>query len=59
MAHGLYDVAYFMCQSIDSDVRHGHDESLIQLYVDTLSANGVDVAIDEALRLYGLLRLSA
>lgn len=52
VAHGLYDVAYFMCQSIDSDVRHGHDESLIQLYVDTLSANGVDVAVDEAMRLY-------
>ncbi len=53
VANGLYDVAYFMCQSIATDVRRGHDEELIQLYVDSLNAAGVtDFGFDQAMRMY-------
>ena len=52
VANGMYDIAYFMCQSIDADVRHGHDAELIQLYVDTLAAAGIDYAFDDAMRKY-------
>ena len=52
IANGLYDIAYFMCQSIDRDVRRGHDRELVQLYVDTLRDGGVDTDIERAWRIY-------
>ncbi|MCP3937290.1 MAG: phosphotransferase [Actinomycetia bacterium] len=52
IANGLFDVAYFLCQSIGSDTRRGHDEELVQLYVDNLAAGGVDYPIEEAMRAY-------
>ncbi|MDH3296202.1 MAG: ecdysteroid 22-kinase family protein, partial [Acidimicrobiia bacterium] len=53
VANGLYDVAYFMCQSIATDVRRGRDEELIRLYVDSLADAGVtDYGFDQAMRLY-------
>lgn len=52
IANGLYDIAYFACQSIDSDVRAGNDDALIELYVDTLAAEGIDFPLAEATRKY-------
>ncbi|MEZ5279374.1 MAG: phosphotransferase [Acidimicrobiales bacterium] len=52
VGNGLFDVAYFMCQTVDTDVRHGHDDELIQLYVDTLAANGVEYSFDDAKTAY-------
>jgi len=52
VANGMYDIGYFMCQSIDSEVRKGNDEALVQLYVDTLASLGVEFAFDDAMRLY-------
>jgi thiamine kinase-like enzyme len=54
VANGLYDIAFFVCQSIDSDIRRGNDESLIRLYVDTLAAEGIVYPFDEAMRVYRL-----
>ncbi len=51
-ATGLYDVAYFISQSIDTDVRRGHDEALVRHYLAVLAENGVDYDFDEAWRKY-------
>ncbi len=42
IASGLYDVGYFASQSIPSEVRAGRDAELVDLYLDTLAAAGVD-----------------
>ncbi len=53
VATGLFDVAYFLCQTLTPEVRRGHDEALVQLYVDTLAASDVEgFGIEEAMRLY-------
>ena len=38
---GAYDLAYFICGSFDSDLRHKHESALCDLYYETLKANGV------------------
>lgn len=45
-AVGIYDLAYFMSQSIEPEIRRGNDEALIQRYFETLGASGG--AVDEA-----------
>ena len=53
VATGLFDVAYFLCQTLAPEVRSGHDETLIGIYVDALAAAGVEgFGLDEAMRLY-------
>jgi len=49
---GIYDVAYFIGQSVDSDVRHGKDEELVRHYLSVLAANGVDYDFDAAWEKY-------
>ena len=41
LASGVYDLAYFVSQSIDPDVRAGREDELIDRYVAQLAANGV------------------
>lgn len=45
---GVYDVGYFLGQSIDSEARAGHDEDLVRHYVSVLAENGVDYSFEEA-----------
>ncbi len=51
-AVGLYDVAYFASQSMDSDVRSGHDAELVRHYLSVLATNGVELDFDTAWRKY-------
>lgn len=41
LATGVYDLAYFVSQSIDPEVRKGREDELIDRYVAALAANGV------------------
>jgi hypothetical protein len=41
LASGVYDLAYFVSQSIDPAVRAGREQELIDRYVAALAANGV------------------
>jgi aminoglycoside phosphotransferase (APT) family kinase protein len=41
-APGLRDVAYFLCNSLPSELREQHEESLLAHYLDGLRAAGVD-----------------
>lgn len=47
LASGVYDLAYFVSQSIDPDVRAGREDELIDRYVAALAANGVERDRDE------------
>lgn len=48
----VYDVAYFVSQSLDTDVRRGHDRELFDHYVDRLVEKGVTIDREEAWRQY-------
>ncbi len=54
VANGVYDIAYFACQSIATDVRRGNDDELVRLYVDTLATEGIELPLDLATRKYRL-----
>lgn len=54
-ACGMYDVGYFLGQSVDSDLREGKDEELIRHYLSVLAANGVDYSFDEAWEKYQIV----
>lgn len=54
-ATGLYDVGYFLGQSVDSDLRAGHDEELVRHYVAALADNGVDYTYEEAWEKYRIV----
>lgn len=43
IAAGIYDIGYFMAQSVESDVRRANDDRVVALYCDTLRAEGIDV----------------
>lgn len=49
---GMYDVAYFISQSIDTSVRRGHDQELLDVYLNRLESHGIDVDRAEAWRQY-------
>ncbi len=49
---GMYDVAYFISQSIHPDVRHGHDEELLNTYFSRLDHHGVTYERKEMMRQY-------
>ena len=51
-ACGMYDVGYFLGQSVDSDVRSGHDKDLVRHYLTVLADNGVDYPFDDAWEKY-------
>lgn len=54
-ASGVYDVAYFLGQSVDSDVRAGNEEELLRHYLAVLADNGVEYPFDEAWRKYRIV----
>lgn len=49
---GIYDVGYFISQSIATDVRRGHDRELVNTYLNRLEQHGIEVDRDEAWRQY-------
>ena len=49
---GMYDVGYFISQSIDTDVRRGHDRELVNHYLDRLEEHGITVDREESWRQY-------
>lgn len=51
-ACGVYDVGYFLGQSVDSDVRSGSDEELLRHYLSVLAENGVAYSFDQAWEKY-------
>ncbi|MEY2967330.1 MAG: phosphotransferase [Ilumatobacteraceae bacterium] len=52
---GIYDVGYFISQSIDPDVRKGHDRELVDRYVARLATHGITVDKDEVWRQYQIV----
>lgn len=52
---GIYDLGYFVSQSIDPDVRAGHDRELVDRYIDRLATHGISVDRDEAWRQYQIV----
>ena len=49
---GMYDVGYFISQSIATDVRRGHDQELVNTYLDRLEFHGITLDRDEMWRQY-------
>jgi thiamine kinase-like enzyme len=49
---GMYDVGYFISQSIAASVRQGHDRELVNGYLDRLESHGITVDRDEMWRQY-------
>ena len=49
---GMYDVGYFISQSISTDVRRGHDQELLNTYLDRLEFHGITIDRDEMWRQY-------
>lgn len=49
---GIYDVGYFISQSIATDVRRGHDQELVNTYLDRLEKHGIEIDRAEAWRQY-------
>jgi thiamine kinase-like enzyme len=49
---GMYDVGYFISQSISTDVRRGHDQELVNTYLDRLEFHGITIDRDEMWRQY-------
>jgi thiamine kinase-like enzyme len=49
---GMYDVGYYISQSIATDVRRGHDRELVDVYLNRLESHGIDIDRDEAWRQY-------
>jgi Phosphotransferase enzyme family len=49
---GIYDVGYYISQSIATDVRRGHDRDLLETYLKRLESHGIEVDRDEAWRQY-------
>jgi hypothetical protein len=47
---GMYDVGYFISQSITAAVRSGHDRELVNGYLDRLESHGITVDRDEMWR---------
>jgi thiamine kinase-like enzyme len=49
---GMYDVGYFISQSIATDVRRGHDKELVNVYLERLETHGITIDRDEMWRQY-------
>jgi hypothetical protein len=49
---GIYDVGYFISQSIATEVRRGHDRELVDFYLDRLEFHGITLDRDEMWRQY-------
>jgi hypothetical protein len=49
---GIYDVGYFISQSIATEVRRGHDRELVDFYLDRLETHGITIDRNEMWRQY-------
>lgn len=49
---GIYDVGYFISQSLDAKDRSGRDRELVNHYLDRLESHGISVDRDEMWRQY-------
>lgn len=49
---GIYDLGYFISQSLAADVRHGNDRMLFDRYCDRIESHGIDIDRDEMWRQY-------
>ena len=49
---GIFDVGYFISQSIATKERRGHDRELVDLYLDRLETHGITIDRDEMWRQY-------
>ena len=49
---GMYDVGYFISQSIATEVRRGHDQELVNTYLDRLEFHGISIDRAEMWRQY-------
>jgi len=49
---GMYDVGYYISQSIATDVRRGHDRELVDVYLNRLESHGIEIDREEAWRQY-------
>ena len=49
---GMFDVGYFISQSITTSVRRGHDKELVNAYLDRLDTHGITIDRDEMWRQY-------
>jgi Ser/Thr protein kinase RdoA (MazF antagonist) len=59
-AAGMRDVSYFLCTSLGSTLRRGHERDLIAFYLDALRTRGVAApSFDEAWRQHRLFALYA
>ena len=47
VGNGAYDLGYFVCQSVEREVRAGRERELVQVYADELAAHGVDREMDQ------------
>jgi Phosphotransferase enzyme family len=53
---GLRDVAYFLCNSVDPELRRAHEEALVRRYLEVLAAGGAPApAFDSAWHAYRCL----
>lgn len=43
---GIWDVGFFLCQSLRSDDRRAAEDELLRLYVESLAAQGVSYALE-------------
>lgn len=48
----VFDIAYFMCQSITSELRVRIEQDVLKFYVSKLKDHGIEYAIDECLADY-------
>jgi thiamine kinase-like enzyme len=56
--HGIFDVTYFVCQSLPTDLRRRIEKPLVETYVESLKLHGVDsYGVDTAWHDYRLLCL--
>jgi thiamine kinase-like enzyme len=54
---GMRDVAYFLCNSMPTDLRRANEDDLIARYRAGLAAGGVDLAVDTAHEQYRLFSI--
>lgn len=52
---GMYDVGYFISQSISPEVRDGHDRELVDGYLKRLASHGITFDRDDAWRQYQIV----
>lgn len=57
--HGLRDVAYFLLNSLENNVRQEYERTLVDEYLAALKARGIDLDADSAWKHYCLFALDA